>query len=81
MSDLKISDRLFTYYFNEHLGISFNQWKSDLRIDYAFDLAKNGYLKSHTIESLAQHVGFQSRNKFTEAFRKRIGINPSEVNK
>ena len=81
MTDLKISDRLFTFYFNEYLGISFSQWKSDLRIDKAFDLAKNGYLKNHTIESLAQNVGFKSRNKFTEAFRKRIGINPSEVYK
>jgi len=81
MSDLKISDRLFTFYFNEHLRSSFTQWRSDLRIDYSYELVKNGYLYSHTIESLAQNVGFKSRNKFTEAFRKRIGINPSEVNK
>lgn len=79
MSDLKISDRLFLYYFNEYLGISFAQWKSDLRIDCAKNLAENGYLKSHTIESLALSVGFRSRNKFTEAFKKRTGINPSEV--
>ena len=81
MSDLKISDRLFTFYFNEYLGSSFTQWRSDLRIDYSYELLKKGYLYNHTIESLAQKVGFQSRNKFTEAFKKRIGINPSEVNK
>lgn len=81
MSDLKISDRLFTYYFNEFLGGSFVEWRSDLRIDYSYQLILNGYLNNHTIESLAQKVGFLSRNKFTEAFKKRKGINPSEVNK
>ena len=81
MSELKISDRLFTFYFNEYLGSSFTQWRSDLRIDYSYELVNNGYLSNHTIESLAQKVGFQSRNKFTEAFKKRKGINPSEVKK
>jgi AraC-like DNA-binding protein len=79
MSDLKISDRLFAYYFNEYLGISFTQWKSDLRIDYANNLVKNGYLKNHTIESLARLVGFQSRSKFSTAFKSRIGSLPSNV--
>jgi AraC-like DNA-binding protein len=79
ISELKISDRFFTYYFNEYLGSSFAQWKSDLRIDYAYILVKDGYLKNHTIESLALVVGFQSRNKFSQAFKNRVGALPSNV--
>ena len=81
ISDLKISDRFFTYYFNEYLGSSFAQWKSDLRIDYANNLVQNGYLKNHTIESLALLVGFQSRSKFSTAFKSRIGSLPSNASK
>jgi len=79
ISALKISDRFFTYYFNEYLGSSFAQWKSDLRIDYANNLVQNGYLKNHTIESLALLVGFQSRSKFSTAFKNRIGSLTSNV--
>jgi len=79
ISELKISDRFFTHYFNEYLGISFSQWKSDLRIDYANNLVKNGYLKNHTIESLGRKVGFKSRSKFSTAFKSRIGSLPSNV--
>ena len=79
ISELKISDRFFTYYFNEYLGSSFAQWKSDLRIDYANDLVNKGYLKNHTIESLALLVGFKSRSKFSTAFKNRTGSLPSNV--
>jgi AraC-like DNA-binding protein len=79
ITELKISDRFFTYYFNEYLGSSFAQWKSDLRIDYAINLVNKGYLKNHTIESLAQVVGFQSRNRFSQAFKKRPGVLPSNA--
>jgi AraC-like DNA-binding protein len=79
ISDLRISDRLFTFYFNEYLKISFTEWKSNLRIDYANTLVKGGYLKNHTIESLALKVGFRSRNKFSDAFKNRIGFRPSEA--
>lgn len=77
MVDLDISDKFFTYYFNDHLGINFQQWKSDLRIDESVRLIKNGYLHGKTLESLAYEVGFLSRNNFTEAFKKRIGHTPS----
>jgi AraC-like DNA-binding protein len=79
--DLGISDRFFTHYFNEHLGINFNQWKSNLRIDFSLKLIHEGFLKNQTVESLANHVGFQSRSKFSEAFKNRVGESPFERHK
>ena len=79
--DLGISDRFFTYYFNEHLGLNFNQWKSNLRIDYSLKLIQEGFLQNQTVESLANHVGFQSRSKFSEAFKSKVGKTPSELHK
>lgn len=76
--DLDLSDKFFTYYFNEYLGHNFNQWKSDLRIDESIQLIQNNFLQTKTVESLAHAVGFQSRNKFSEAFKKKIGVSPSE---
>jgi len=76
--DLTISDKFFTFYFNEHLGVNFNLWKSDLRIEESIQLIKQNYLKSKTIESLANQVGFQSRNSFTEVFKQKTGFSPSQ---
>ncbi|RVU23559.1 AraC family transcriptional regulator [Sandaracinomonas limnophila] len=76
--DLNISDKFFTFYFNDHLGVNFNLWKSDLRIEESIQLIKQNYLKSKTIESLANQVGFQSRNSFTEVFKQKTGFSPSQ---
>lgn len=81
MSDLLISDRFFTAYFNVYLNSNFNLWKSNLRIDYSSDLIKSGYLKDKTILGLANTVGFQSRSNFTEAFKMRFGSSPNEYSK
>jgi AraC-like DNA-binding protein len=41
-------------------------------------LISEGYLKNHTIESLAKKVGFQSRNSFATSFKAQFGVLPSE---
>jgi len=78
LADSGISDRLFTYYFNEHLQSSFIQWRNKHRLDYSMKLISDGYLKNHTIESLAKKVGFQSRNSFATSFKALFGSLPSE---
>jgi AraC-like DNA-binding protein len=77
LSEVGISDRLFTYYFNEHLQSNFIQWRNKYRLDYSMELIAEGYLKNHTIESLAKIVGFQSRNSFTNSFKAQFGASPS----
>ncbi len=78
LSEAGVSDRLFTYYFNEHLQSSFIQWRNKYRLDYSMELISDGYLKNHTIESLAKKVGFQSRNSFATSFKAEFGKLPSE---
>ena len=78
LSETGVSDRLFTYYFNEHLQSSFTQWRNKYRLDYSMELILEGYLKNHTIESLAKKVGFQSRNSFATSFKAQFGSLPSE---
>jgi AraC-like DNA-binding protein len=42
------------------------------------ELISDGYLKNHTVESLAKTVGFQSRNTFANSFKAQFGASPSE---
>ena len=77
LADSGVSDRLFTYYFNEYLQSSFIQWRNTHRLDYSMKLISDGYLKNHTIESLAKTVGFQSRNSFATSFKAQFGSLPS----
>ena len=78
LNDLNISDKFFTNYFNDYLGVNFNHWKSDLRITECLNLINANYLTNKTIESLAKEVGFQSRNTFSEAFKLKTGCSTSE---
>ena len=67
-----------TYYLNTYLHLSFNSWRDKLRIIYAKGLISKGGAKSFTLESVGKQAGFQSRDKFTRAFKAQTGINPSD---
>lgn len=67
-----------TYYLNTYLHLSFNSWRDKLRIIYAKGLISKGEAKSLTLESVGKQAGFQSRDKFTRAFKAQTGINPSD---
>lgn len=67
-----------TSYYNNYLGINFNDWKNNARIDHAMDLIKNGRAKNLTLESIAYSCGFLSRSNFVNSFRKKTGLTPSE---
>ena len=67
-----------TNYFNMYLGLNFNDWKNNARVDHAVDLIKSGQAKNLTLESIAYSCGFLSRSNFVNCFRKHMGMNPSE---
>ena len=67
-----------TTYYNNYLGVNFNDWKNNARIDHAMDLIKNGRAKNLTLESIAYSCGFLSRSNFVNSFRKKTGLTPSE---
>lgn len=67
-----------TNYFNNYLGINFNDWKNNARIEYALDLLDSGRTKNLTLESIGYSCGFLSRSNFVNSFRKKVGMTPSE---
>jgi AraC-like DNA-binding protein len=75
--ELHIPKHQLTYFFNDHLKITFNDWKNKIRIAHFISLLKNGQAINNTLESLSQSSGFLSRSKFTNAFKKSQGMTPS----
>ncbi len=67
-----------TSYFSVYLGINFNDWKNNARVDYAVDLINSGRAKNLTLESIASSCGFLSRSNFVNAFKKKMNMTPSE---
>lgn len=78
VSAVCLPEYLVNCYFNQHLGTSFGNWKTNQRIIDGVDLIQQGFLKSKTIESLAKEVGFSSRSRFVEAFVKIQGCTPTD---
>ncbi|MDG1040890.1 MAG: helix-turn-helix domain-containing protein [Polaribacter sp.] len=48
---------------------SFNSWIHKIKIRYAKELIKKGYLNSYSIEALTKECGFNSSNTFYRAFK------------
>lgn len=75
--DIHIPKHQLTYYFNDNLKLTFNEWKNEIRINHAAEMFKQGNAVHNTLESVATAVGFLSRSKFTNAFKKYKGMTPS----
>nr|WP_170857167.1 helix-turn-helix transcriptional regulator [Algoriphagus locisalis] len=69
--------REFPKLLKDECGIGINRLINQYRIRHAIDMIENGYLKRLTVESLAEEVGFRSRNTFYLAFKKETGLSPS----
>lgn len=52
----------------EKYNISFSDLKNVLRINYTIGKIKEGYLKTHTIDSLAKESGYKGRVHFSKTF-------------
>lgn len=57
---------------------NFASYINDLRIEYVVEqLKEDKKLRSYTIKSIADEVGFNNVESFTKAFYKKTGIRPS----
>lgn len=64
---------------NEKKGKHFKQYIGELRIDYLVETLKSTpKLREYTIQALAQEVGYTNASSFTRAFKKHIGMTPSD---
>jgi AraC-like DNA-binding protein len=66
------------YLFNYHSSISFDEYKTHLRIQDALHLIRDGFLKTRSESELAALVGFSSVSVFSEAFFAAVGKYPSD---
>ena len=71
-------DILFKYiYFN--YSMSFEELLHKSRVDYFVEIIKDAKYKNYTVEALALEVGFSSRQRFYQPFKKYHGGNPSDL--
>jgi len=71
-------DILFKYiYFN--YSMSFEELLNKSRVDYFVEIIKEPKYKNFTVEALALEVGFGSRQRFYQPFKKYHGGNPSDL--
>ncbi|WP_298513506.1 helix-turn-helix domain-containing protein [uncultured Kordia sp.] len=63
---------------NKYKGKTFSEYMTEMRITYVLSALKNDKkLRSYTIQSIAEEIGFKKSESFAKAFKKRTGFNPS----
>lgn len=68
------SERTLRRLFREETGLSFQQWRSRLRMQVALGLLEDG----RPIEVVARSCGYRSRAAFARAFKLETGYSPTE---
>jgi AraC-like DNA-binding protein len=76
---LNIPRTYLQYFFKYHSDISFVQYRSKIRVDYAIEKMQDDYLSKNTMDALAKECGFSSYNPFYAAFKMEMGAGPSEI--
>ena len=65
------------YIFKYYCNYTYSEYLTILKIKYSIQLIEEGYLKLHTIDSLAKKCLFESRITFFNNFKKNVGHSPS----
>lgn len=66
------------YFIKYYCDYSFNEYVNILKIRKSLSLMNQGYLNTHTIESLSKECHFNSRITFFNNFKKIVGMNPTD---
>lgn len=72
-ADVGASPRTVTRLFREQLGISFNQWRSQVLLAHALTLAARRRPMSH----IAAELGYANASAFSAMVRRTVGMPPS----
>ena len=76
--DLKIPQNHVSYCIANIMNTRFTKLKSELRIQHAIELLKDGHNSSITIDGIGIQSGFKTRSYYYEVFKKETGFTPSE---
>lgn len=74
-SQFDLSNSYFSFFFKEQTGMKFSDYIEKLRIEKACELLRKG---KYNIDEVAKMVGYTNAHTFRRAFKKVIGILPSE---
>ena len=69
---------MFNYIYFTY-SMSFDELIKKARVDYFVEIIKEPKYKNFTVEALAMEVGFSSRQRFYQPFKKYHGGNPSDL--
>ena len=75
---IKIPSSHISFIFKYHCKETFSDYKKIVRVHDAIKLLEYGYLKSNTVESLSEEVGFFTYNTFHVAFKNITGMTTNE---
>ena len=73
------SKELIFKYVYQNYSMSFDELVNKNRIDYFVEIIKDPKFKNYTVEALALEVGFSSRQRFYQPFKRYHGGNPSDL--
>jgi len=76
---IEVSKELIFNYVYQNYSLSFDELVNKNRIDYFVEIIKDPKFKNYTVEALALEVGFSSRQRFYQPFKKYHGGNPSDL--
>lgn len=75
---LKVSPQQLSQVVNEKTNLNFTNYLNTYRIETAKEILLTLDLQKHTIDSVAEMAGFNSKSPFYLAFKKNVGMTPKE---
>jgi len=74
--ELDMSARTISECVNRHVGMNFNEWVNNYRVDKALELLKDPGNEHLSIEGIGIDSGFKSRSAMYTAFKRKLGKSP-----
>ena len=74
--EIQVSARTISNCINQNIGLNFNEWVNNHRVDTALEIIKADVKNQLSIEGIGFDAGFKSRSAMYAAFKKRLGHSP-----
>ena len=75
---LKVTPQQLSQVVNEKTNLNFTNYINTYRIEMAKEIILSLDFNRHTIDSVAEMAGFNSKSPFYLAFKKNVGMTPKE---
>lgn len=75
-NDIHVSARIISSCINQNLGLNFNEWVNNYRVDHALKIIQSDRTNQLPIEGIGLDAGFKSRSAMYASFKKKLGHSP-----